>query len=64
MAGDNKLPDPEATHAVIERLREEAHSLRDWLKEAYDKIVVLERAAEASRPNEQDGSDDPTDRRR
>jgi len=47
-------------HAVIERLREEAHELRDLLTEAYFKIALLEEtASNASRPSLPTNGSDP-----
>jgi hypothetical protein len=43
-----KLPMPslKEARASIERLRREAHWLKDRLQEAYDKISLLEKASE------------------
>jgi hypothetical protein len=49
MAADDKLPDPQATRAVIGHLRGEAHLLRNRLKEAYGKIAVIEHAEQSAK---------------
>ena len=60
MAQDGKYPDLMTAHAVIERLREEAHELRDLLTEAYFKIALLEEtASNASRPSLPTNGSDP-----
>jgi hypothetical protein len=56
MAG-KESPNLEAAYAAIERLRQQAHTLRDRLKEAYDKIAVIEHA-EAEWEEERSAGDD------
>ena len=56
MAG-KESPNLAAAYAAIERLRQQAYALRDRLREAYDKIAVIEHA-EAEWEEDRSAGDD------